>query len=542
MNSEKICFSSKTIDIAEHENYLILTNRLCYYDDKNLNGVMLPYKGYEESALECAKTLINMPVQAKYKKINNLDDLGSHEMHILPTGEIEWGTESVGTHTDVEIKEETVTTVSGETKVLPCLFAQCRIWKRNKNIVSAIKRLYESENGLNTSWEISTTSYEYKHGTKILTEYEFIGNTFLGSTTTPAYNGTSKTLSLSALTEQELLVAEALSIDLSENQGKTFDINENQEKEENILKKDENITLSSEENVEETNTDEVSTNENTDTENVEESNGTESSEETNKEKDDEDKENINNKEDIDDDSECKKKKSSASTETSSLTAFDLRMKINQACREKVRDWCWVSFMFPEEHVVWCEYDEAESELDYLKFTYSVENDDVTVSDPEKVKLSVIPSQINSTVSEYEKTIAEKDDLIVKASSEITSLKSENTELSQYKEKFTQMEQEKMAAELAQKKEDLIASVCKSGQITREEIEASEEFSGYVDNLDKKSLMAIVGERLSASVDGKTENNVETSETKSDVHVASNLNNEDDDVVDKVSIMRNFLRK
>ena len=56
MNSEKICFSSKTIDIAEHENYLILTNRLCYYDDKNLNGGMLTYKGYEESALECANT------------------------------------------------------------------------------------------------------------------------------------------------------------------------------------------------------------------------------------------------------------------------------------------------------------------------------------------------------------------------------------------------------------------------------------------------------------------------------------------------------
>ena len=142
----------------------------------------------------------------------------------------------------------------------------------------------------------------------------------------------------------------------------------------------------------------------------------------------------------------------------------------------------------------------------------------------------------------EKTIAEKDDLIVKASSEITSLKSENTELSQYKEKFTKMEQEKVEAELAQKKEDLIASVIKSGQITREEIEASEEFSGYVDNLDKKSLMAIVGERLSASVDSKTEDNVETSETKSDVHVASNLNNEDDEVVDKASIMRNFLRK
>lgn len=543
MNSEKICFSSKTIDIAEHENYLILTNRLCYYDDKNLNGVMLPYKGYEESALECAKTLVNMPVQAKYKKINNLDDLGSHEMHILPTGEIEWGTESVGTHTNVEIKEDTVTTISGETKVLPCLFAECRIWKRNKNIVSAIKRLYESENGLNTSWEISTTSYEYKHGTKILTEYEFIGNTFLGSTTTPAYNGTSKTLSLSALTEQELLVAEALSIDLSENQGKTFDINKNQEKEENILKKDENITVSSEENVEEVNTDEASTNENTDAESVEESDDTENSEETNKEKDGEDKEDTDDKEDIDDndDSECKKKKSSVSTETSSLTAFDLRMKINQACREKVRDWCWVSFMFPEEHVVWCEYDEAESELDYLKFTYSVENDDVTVSDPEKVKLSVMPSQINSTVSELNKQISSKDEIILKSSQTIAELNTHISELSVFKTKFEEAEQKRIEAELSAKKEELISDITKTGLISKEEIETSEELKGLVNNLDKRGLMSIIGERL-LEQSSKTEDSVETSESKSDVHVASNLNNEDDEVVDKASIMRNFLRK
>ena len=543
MNSEKICFSSKTIDIAEHENYLILTNRLCYYDDKNLNGVMLPYKGYEESALECAKTLINMPVQAKYKKINNLDDLGSHEMHILPTGEIEWGTESIGTHTNVEIKEETVTTVSGETKVLPCLFAQCRIWKRNKNIVSAIKRLYESENGLNTSWEISTTSYEYKHGTKILTEYEFIGNTFLGSTTTPAYNGTSKTLSLSALTEQELLVAEALSIDLSENQGKTFDINENQEKEENILKKDENITLSSEENVEEVTKTEESTATETSGSTIE----TENSEDTGEEKNKDDDDNDDKDDEVEDneDGECKKKKASASTEsteTSALTSYDLRRKLSEECRKKIDNWCYVTYLFPEEKEVWCEYD-GDSELDYLKFTYTVENDEVTVSEPEKVTLTVSVKDINSTVSEYEKTIAEKDDLIVKASSEIAELKAQNTELSQYKEKFTQIEQEKAEAELAQKKEDLIASVVKSGQVTREEIEKSEELQGYVNTLDKKSLMALVGERLSASISDKPEDeNIETSESKSDVHVASNLNNEDDEVVDKASIMRNFLRK
>ena len=519
MEFEKICFSSKAIDIAENDLYLEITNRLCYYDDKNLNNVMLPYKGFEESALENAKSLINMPVQAKYRKINNMDDLGSHEMHVLPNGEVEFLTESIGTHISIEIKDDTVTTVSGDTKTLPCLFAKCRIWKRNSNMISAVKRLYESDGGLNSSWEISTSEYEYKSGVKILKDYAFLANTFLGSTTTPAYNGTSKAISLSSLSEDELLVAEALSLDLSENQTGTFDINNEPEKEENNLKKDKNVVLSSENSAEA-----VSTN----TENVSDAatdvNNAESNTAVAEVKED--------KKDVTDDN--------TSTETSALTSYDLRVRISKACRDKYDDWCWVAYLFPEEHEVWCEYD-GESELDYLKFTYTVENDVLTVSEPVKVSLTVSVKDINTTISEYEKTIAEKDDLIVKASSEITSLKSENTELSQYKEKFTQMEQEKVATELAQKKEDLIASVVKSGQITREEIEKSEEFSGYVENLDKKSLMAIVGERLSASVDKKNEAEVETSETKNDVHVASNLNT-DDEVVDGATIMRNFLRK
>ena len=545
MNCETICLSSKTIDIAENDLYLELTNRMCYFDDKNLNNVLLPYKGVEEKALECAKSLINMPVQAKYKKIAGKDDLGSHEMHINPDGEVVFDTESIGTHVDVWIEETEVTTVSGEVKKLPCLYAKKRIWKRNKNFINAIKRLYESESGLGSSWEIQTLEYTFKDGVKTLTDYVFLSDCLLGSTTTPAYNGTSKAISLSSLTEQELMVAEALSQDII-SQG--LDKN-NQEKEENILKKDENITLSDDKNVEEaTETEEVTVEESTATETSENTTETENSEDTSKEKDKDDDDNDDKDDDNEvednEDGECKKKKASAftkSTETSALTSYDLRRKLSEECRKKVDDWCWVAYLFPEEKEVWCEYD-GDSELDYLKFTYTVENDEVSVSDPEKVTLTVSVKDINSTVSEYEKTIAEKDDLIVKASSEITSLKSENTELSQYKEKFTQMEQEKVAAELAQKKEDLIASVIKSGQITREEIEASEEFSGYVDNLDKKSLMAIVGERLSASVDNKTDENIETSESKSDVHVASNLNNEDDEVVDKASIMRNFLKK
>ncbi len=546
MNYETICLSSKTIDIAENDLYLELTNRMCYFDDKNLNNVLLPYKGVEEKALECAKSLINMPVQAKYKKIAGKDDLGSHEMHINPDGEVVFDTESIGTHVDVWIEEAEVTTVSGEVKKLPCLYAKKRIWKRNKNFINAIKRLYESESGLGSSWEIQTLEYTFKDGVKTLTDYVFLSDCLLGSTTTPAYNGTSKAISLSSLTEQELMVAEALSQDII-SQG--LDKN-NQEKEENILKKDENITLSADENVEEaTEIEEVTVEESIDTETSENTTETENSGDTSEEKDKDDDDNDDKDDDNEvednEDGECKKKKASASTEsteTSALTSYDLRRKLSEECRKKIDNWCYVTYLFPEEKEVWCEYD-GDSELDYLKFTYTVENDEVFVSDPAKVTLTVSVKDINSTISEYEKTIAEKDELIVNASSEIAELKAQNTELSQYKEKFTQIEQEKAEAELAQKKEELIASVVKSGQVTREEIEKSEELQGYVNTLDKKSLMALVGERLSASISDKSENeNIETSESKSDVHVASNLNNEDDEVVDKASIMRNFLRK
>ena len=509
---------------------------------RNKNGVSLNRDGIED----WLATLKNKPLVGKIKmKYDGTYDFTGHNVKLVNKvdedgneyQEVEFDTDAFGTFFDVSIE-----TINDQEVIV----ASCEIWKRFAKaceiIVSRIK-----DGTLHTSWEIAI---EKSHQgivdglmTKIIDVGRFIGHCLLGKQVSPAYD--SSGLLEIASTNYDVEFAEALSQDII-SQG--LDKN-NQEKEENILNKDENITLSADENVEEvTETEEVTVEESTDTETSENTTETENSEDTSEEKDKDDDDNDDKDDDNEvednEDGECKKKKASASTEsteTSALTSYDLRRKLSEECRKKVDDWCWVTYLFPEEKEVWCEYD-GDSELDYLKFTYTVENDEVSVSDPEKVTLTISVKDINSTVSEYEKTIAEKDDLIVKASSEITSLKSENTELSQYKEKFTHMEQEKVAAELAQKKENLIASVIKSGQITREEIEASEEFSGYVDNLDKKSLMAIVGERLSASVDNKTDENIETSESKSDVHVASNLNNEDDEVVDKASIMRNFLKK
>ena len=514
MKVENYYFSAKAVELAEHDNYLELVNRLCYYDDKNLNSVQLPYHGVEDRALELAKTLVNMPVQAKYKKINNLDDLDIHEMSKDRNGNVVFDTASIGTHTEVYIQNDTVTTVSGETKELPCLYAKCRVWKRHENFISAIKRLFDSPNGLNTSWEIGTSAYMYDKGVKVLTDYEFLANTFLGSNVTPAYNGTSQTISLSSLEDSELMIAEALMKDLTERN----EIYDNKE-EENLKKEgiasiaETEVVESVEEKVESTIEVPISEIDN------------EATPEENKEQ------KVESTTDNQVNVETK-------VDTSDLTTFDLRQALLKACKEKIKTWCWVSFVFPEEHYVLCEKEEG-NEMDYLKFTYSVDaNDNVIVSEPEEVTLVATPKNINTVIADFEKTIAEKDELIIKASAEINELKALNTELSQYKYRLDEIEQERVAAELQAKKEELIASVVNSGQITREEIETSEELSAYVENLDKKSLMALVGERLSASL---AEKQVEVSTVKNETIVSTNLHT-DDEVEDRVSVMRNFLKK
>lgn len=518
---KNICLSSKTIDISENDLFLEITNRLCYYDDSNLNDVMLPYKGYEDSALEYANTLINMPVQAKYKKIDNKDNLGSHEVYLDEDGEIAFGTESIGVHTSVEIKEDNVITVHNQSKTLPCLFATARIWKRNKHMISAIKRLFE-EGKLNSSWEIATEEYKYKNGTKILTKYAFLGNTLLADTVTPAYKGTSTTLNVASLNEDALMVAEALSMDLLENNDSndTSNINVNKEA---VMEKTE-TTISEklnpieEQSIVETSDceDKVNTTENpVDTEISQEE--TTSSLENNET---EMKDNTMN--------------------IASLTVRDLFEKITEACRNKLDDWCWIFLAFPEEHTVWVKKDWGDNELTYYVFTYEVNDDVVTVSEPQEGKLTIQVSQLNTTIESLQAEINEKNDALVKASEEISSKDTEISQLKPYKEKVEKAEHDKAIAELEEKKDNLRKLALSSKHIKESELETSEELKKMIDELDEKSIKAVIADRYMSSLLSRKEKTLDTSEVDNK-NVTVNLNT--DDVDDAVSIVRrNFFKK
>lgn len=541
MKNKNFYLSSKTVDISENDLYLEITNRLCYYDDSNLNDVMLPYKDYEDSAEEFAKTLINMPVQAKYRKINNQDDLGGHECVKKPNGEVVFNTESIGVHTSVEIKDDNVTTVHGEEKTLPCLFATARIWKRNENIVNAIKRLF-SEDKLNSSWEISTEEYVYKNGIKILTKYSFFANTLLGSLTTPAYNGTSTTLNLSQFDEDELMIAEAITKDLIANDGVIDISNESNDTSDistitNILNKNKEAVMDNIEN-KETVSEEL---ENKVLENSEE-------EITDSE--------CNNNPDVDksEDNSKETKTSEDEKEISSLTTEDIYEKVSKACKEKIDSWGWIYEIFPEEHEVWFkEWTEGTTSLDYLVFTYTITDDEVTVSEPQKATLTMTIKEVSAVINKLNKEISEKNDAIIKSNEIISSKESEISELTIYKDKFEKAEQERIIAEQKLEEERIIAETLEkknelkkyaisSKMISEEEFETSEEIKSMIENLDKDSIKGIIADRVIASLETKeVSKTVDTSEAQ-DKNVTINLSSVDDEINEKLSAVKDFLKR
>lgn len=504
---------AEIVDVAEHSTYLELTSRICYYDAPNLNGDMLPY---DDSTLERAQTLVNMPVQAKYRvNANGEASLGGHEMVRKKDGSVEFRTQSIGTHTSVEIRNDNVVLNDGEIKELPCLFATYRIWKRYPNYIDAVKRLYEN-NILYGSWEINTYKYEYDNGIRKITDYEFFANTLLGEANPPSYGANATALSMAQLNNQELMIAEAysaLSQDLINNVK-----NDNKEENTEMAKKNEPSVAED--------VTKVSTPTDTDT-------TTTATENTNSVEQKEDTAEVDNKDTV--------------TDSAQLTTYDLRKKITDACRAKIDKYCWVSYMFPNEKEVWCEYEGAETELDYAKFTYEVgEGDVITVSDPEYVKLTVSVAEINSKVTSLEKEIetakAEldiKNDAITKASEKIQELNVQISELTPYKEQVEAAEQKRIEAEIAEDKERLKAKMLKGNLFTEAEI-AEKNIADLIEARNESAINSLIADKFVASFDNKGNSGEPEVSEKVETETATASLETDEDTTDARSFMRSIL--
>ena len=446
--------SSNVIELSEHKTYIELTRRLCYYDYPNLNGVQLN----SDTAEEKAQSLLMQPVVAKYKRIRNKDDLGGHECSVDNHGNVTFGTVPIGVNVAVEIKNDTVN-INNNTVETPCLFATSRIWTRNKNVCSAIKRLF-AEGKLHSSWEILTENAEYVNNVKILKDYVFEADALLGSTSNPAYGECATTLCVASAEDPEILLSEAIAND--------FNIDNSETKEDKTLKINENesVVTSENENADVV-TDEV----------------VETSQET---------------------------KNVETTETTKTVS---------------------------------ETEEAKSEKNEdTTVDENTEKSEESNSDNTDTSNEEVVSDTDTIIANLKQEIVEKNDAIIKANEEIANLKAVNESLIQYKEMYEKIEAEKAADELAKKKKCLSEYAVRSGYISSDEIESSEEIKKLIETVDENGIKAIIVDRLMAQ---KNDVVVETSEVTTPVttEIASLTCDEVSiETSDYKSVMKKFLGK
>lgn len=500
MNKEKTFLTSSTIELSEDEEnsqFLTLVNRICYYDEPNLNSVLLP----SDTAEECAQSLIDMPVYAKCR--TNADGeptFGSHEVALDADGELFFDTTPIGVHTAVEIKDDTVD-VNGKLETLPCLFATQKIWKRNKNAVAAIKRLF-AEGKLHNSWEIASYEYSFADGVKTITGYEFEGNTFLGyEFADPAYGKDAKVVSLSQT--DELMVAEALSRDL---------IDQKSSKEDETLKK--NKTSAQVEPQVDPQVDPQATEPAVEPAQV-------APVEPTVEPAQAEPQNIEPAQA--EPAEPQPEEPQGEPVVASLTDWDIQRKIDQGARGLIDGWYWVAYLFPEEHKALLRV-EGNDELSYVQVSYVVNDDDtVTVSDPVDVKLSVSVSEINSKVAELTDTIASLNQ-------KVNDLTAEVETLTPYREAAQKAEHDAAEAKLRAYAEN-------SKQFTEEELQ-SEEMTKIFSELDESALKMMIADRVVSAQAQQIQATVSAPQVQ--LSNTSNLT-VNEPSADGVSLMRAFLR-
>lgn len=499
MNKENLILSSKMLEVASYTNYKEATFLISVLDEPDAYGRIIP----EDAGEKYANTIIGFPIVAKLKRniFGKPCDFGGHEVY-EENGENgkkikRFGTTPIGTVLSAWIEERDLDDFIEPKK---CILCKAKLWSsRFPEYFKVFDKLW-SKGKVSSSWELTATEVEEKDGFKIFKVFEFISNCLLGTSKTPAVPGAGVLQYAEAEENYEAELAEALEKDIA-----NLDI-ENEEMEDKELRKDnknKNVNIA-EENVNSTIVEDVA-------ENV-----TEEPVQNNKE---------NN------------------TEIASLTDCDLFRKIAKACKDKTDcNWGYISYWFPEEHTVWYKTDNAESELDYKLFTYTVEDDDVTVSEPKDVKLTVSLTEVETVLAEKDEKIGTltaeldiKNQAVITASKKINELNVQVSELIPYKEKVEIAEREKIETEIAEEKKELKSNLLKTNLFTEEEI-AQAEIAELIESRDKTGINNLIANRYIASLE--TENNAKDIEESTSV-----ASLESDDINESpADFMKNLLKR
>ena len=496
MDNEHIIL--RPISIASYTNYKEAVFLISVLDEPDSYGRIIP----EEAGEKYFDTIIGYPIVAKLKKniFGQPVDFGGHELIIQKTKDgkkkSHFDTVPIGSVTDAWIEEREVDGYDGTPK---CILIKTKLWtSRFPEYFKVFDKLWD-DGEISSSWELTATDVATEGANKIYKVFEFIGNCILGSNRNPAVPGAG-VIEYAEMDDLEEQLSSALLADIS------------------------NTDIANYEDIEEKE----------DTNLAEKKKKTSCAEDTSETKETAE-------------SDVEPEDNSEEPETASLTDRDLFRKISKACEDAIKYWGYISYWFPEEHTVWFKSDDDPTQLDYKLFTYTVENDEVTVSEPQDAKLTVSVSDVNTVLAEKDEKIetltAEleiKDKAVISAGEKIGKLNVQISELQPYKEQVEKAEQEKIEAEIAEEKESLKKNMLKGGLFTEEEI-AKAEIAELIEARDKTAINSLIAEKYIASFDKEEADVAEDVETEEPNPVTATASLETDDVNESASsFMTKFL--
>ena len=546
MESENFILNSKPLEVASYKNYKEATFLISVLDEPDAYGRIIP----EDAGEKYASTIIGFPIVAKLKKniFGQPSDFGGHEVYEVKAKNGKkvkrFGTTPIGSVLSAWIEERELDDFDEPKK---CILCKAKLWSsRFPEYFKVFDKLWETGN-ISSSWELTATKVEEKDGFKIYKVFEFISNCLLGSLKTPAVKQAG-VIEYAEFEDYETELAEALEKDMAD-----LDI-ENEDKEVTDLAEKEKKDTP----VEDTEKKGKEAPEAVDDSECKKKKETAECDPKKKKSACAEVKDEAEKKDEEAEVGAKKKKTSCAEveepeeapETASLTDYDLYRKINEACRKAI-DCCWgyVSYWFPEDKTVWYKPDNAENQLDYKLFTYEVIDDEVTVSEPQDVKLTVSVTEMNEVIAEKDEKIGAltaeleiKDDAVIKAGEKISKLNVEVSELKPYKEAVEKAEKERIEAEIAEAKQTLKNNMLKTKLFTEEEI-AEADIAELIEARNETAIKNLIAERYIASFDSnEADPETDTASFEKDTNT-SVANLEVDDIDDTPSnFMKNLLTR
>lgn len=462
METEKIVLSGSPIEIAEYEDHKMATFLISVLDEYDRNGRMIP----KESGELYHSSIIGFPILAKMvcNEAGDPVDFAGHEMYIVVdengNSQVRFNTHPIGSVVESWIEERSVAGYVGKKS---CIMIKAKLWStRYPEYFAVLDKLWAANN-VKSSWELTVQEAVQTAKGRILKTFSFIGNTLLGSKVIGAVPGAG--VYEYAEADYELELAAALSKDVC--------VEEAQRKEDGVLE-NENMTVEQEvSEVVETEVTEPAGEETAEADVVEEAEVVEVEVEAEV-------------------AEGVAVETVDEAEVAMLTEYDLRRRVAEAYRTQHDKWGWVAFWFPADNEAWIEYEGRPTEMDFMRVTYSVENDEVTITSAEAVKLTVSVAEVNSALEARDNAIAQANDRINDLTAQIASLQP-------YKDAADKAEQERIEAETAEKRVAFKGKMLASKLFSEDELETSEALKAMIESLDESALKAEIAERFMANL-------------------------------------------